>query len=281
METRCTVPPDLVPFVEGIEGFEIFLPRGSVHFGEPSTALTVLLAFDPPFDVGWAATPGSEMYPTLVAGLHTAPSFVRTHGRQFGVQLGLTPLGCRALFSRPCAELTRELVRPDDLGDIGLANVQSQLAEKRDWPGRFATLIAFLRRRSGDFRGRLGQGNGVAGDSVVAGWNALARCGGRRPIGEIAMEIGVSRKTMLNGFRAEFGLAPKEIAMVMQFRRAKELSAQGLPLNAVAGAAGYSDQAHMAREWLRHSGRPPAQAIGNPFPIIQDLDGGGGAQSMS
>ncbi|WP_244329706.1 hypothetical protein [Streptomyces platensis] len=43
-------------------------------------------------------------YDTLIGGLHTRPALIDHQGRQSGIQIGLHPLGARALLGLPAGE---------------------------------------------------------------------------------------------------------------------------------------------------------------------------------
>lgn len=269
----------LSDFVERIEAFDLTVPEAAIHFGVPSGVLTVLISIDEPFDIGWAGDDESSTFPVLVAGLHTTPSLVRTHGIQRGIQLALTPLGCRALFGMPCGELARELVTADMLGDNALVALHARIAETTTWDARLAILRGFLRERvaSGVARSSLGDGLGLAGSAAAEAWWLLHRSQGTARVAELASSVGVSRRTLLAGFRGEFGVGPKEEAQVLRFCHARDLVESGTTLTEAAAVAGYADQAHMSREWAKIAGLPPSLSVGNPFPILQDLPPGASA----
>ena len=108
--------PALQPYVARCVGYDYRLPTDAVHHGLPSTALTLIWAFDAPLDCGWLGAPDADRDWTLVAGLHSTPSLVRTHGVQVGLQLSLTPQGARALLGVPAAALASTLVSGDRVG---------------------------------------------------------------------------------------------------------------------------------------------------------------------
>ena len=66
--------------------------------------------------------------------------------------------------------------------------------------------------------------------------------------------------------------APKVAARVLRFGRSRQLieAGQHTSLAAVAAAAGYYDQAHMAREWREIAGCPPTTWIAEELPSVQD-----------
>jgi AraC-like DNA-binding protein len=103
---------------------------------------------------------------------------------------------------------------------------------------------------------------------------ALARLTRGAGVAEVADEVGYSRRHLGGLLRAEIGLTPKEYQRVARFERSRALvlaaSAAGrVSLADVAARAGYADQAHLAREWVRLAGCPPSTWIAEELPFVQ------------
>jgi transcriptional regulator GlxA family with amidase domain len=88
---------------------------------------------------------------------------------------------------------------------------------------------------------------------------------GRIGVTALPDEIGCSRKHLTVRFRREFGLAPKLFARVARFSRAVQLLRRGRVANwaQVAIDCGYSDQAHLTRDFCAFS-RQPAHGVSPP-----------------
>jgi AraC-like DNA-binding protein len=87
--------------------------------------------------------------------------------------------------------------------------------------------------------------------------------------------VGYCRRHLGTLLRAEVGISPKEYQRVARFERSRALliaaAASGRPsLADVAAGAGYADQAHLAREWVRLAGCPPSTWIAEELPFVQD-----------
>lgn len=255
------VPPELSLFVESVEGFDYRLDRDAVHHGLPSTTLTVIIQFDEALDCGWVGDAASDRFWVLAAGLHQRPALIRTHGRQCGIQLALTPFGARALHGRPAAELAGGLVHADDDLPAFPASLHERLGPLT-WPERFTVLERhlFARLAAADCE--------PACPEVREGWRLIIASGGRMPIERVADRVGWSRRHLLNQFRSEFGLTPKQVARLARFERAHRLAEGGTALVDAAYAAGYADQAHLNREWRRLAGRTPTATLAE-FPKVQ------------
>lgn len=246
------------------EGF----PAGT-HLGLPSRHLTVVLSLGAPTRT--MGPPGTDRTPSdfaaLVGGLHTRPVVIAHDGNLAGVQLDLTPEGARSLFGLPAAALGSVVLSLDDLIGTRAGELAERLAEAPTWPARFAVVDDVLSRGAG----RLPQ----PAPEVGYAWRRLADAEGTVRIGELAREVGWSRRHLSERFAAEYGLRPKEAARVMRFERSKRLLQEpGRPsLAALAAACGYYDQAHLAREWNELAGCPPSAWLADEdLPFVQDDD---------
>ena len=79
-------------------------------------------------------------------------------------------------------------------------------------------------------------------------------------VGDLAHDLGCSRRHLTARFREEFGLTPKTLARILRLEQAVGLvAAAGAPAWAeVSAAAGYADQAHLVRDWRSFTGRTPS-----------------------
>jgi AraC-like DNA-binding protein len=259
----------LAPHVGRCLGYRLAGFEPGTHGGLPSEYLTMVIGLGEATHVdelpdGSAGT----SFDALVGGLHTRPAVIRHDGSQHGIQLGLTPAGARALLGMPAAELRSSVV---ELGDIApeLATLSDQLTELDGWQRRFAVLDELLTRRLSRVAGR----RGPPPVSLRYAWDRITSSGGRLRIGELAAEIGWSRRHLTARFRAEFGLTPKEAARVARFQRSRLAleHPSRLGLADVAARCGYADQAHLAREWAELAGCPPSVwRVREDLPFVQD-----------
>jgi AraC-like DNA-binding protein len=261
------VPDLLRPYVAWLVAYDVDMGGPGVHRGLPSTSLTFVLPLDAPLDVSWAGDPGSRRASwSSLSGLHAAPAAIHHDGHQTGIQLALTVAGARALFGLPAAELAGELTDLDEAVPA-LADLPERLLALSDWEARIAlvwqSLGAALRRLD------------VRAPRAEVG-RALARLTGGAGVAEAADEVGYSRRHLGSLLRAEVGLSPKEYQRVARFERSRALliaAAFGrVSLADVAACAGYADQAHLTREWVRLAGCPPTTWMAEELPYVQDLD---------
>jgi AraC-like DNA-binding protein len=87
--------------------------------------------------------------------------------------------------------------------------------------------------------------------------HALARFDELNDVTEVVEDTGLSHRRFLTLFRQAVGLAPKRYCRVLRFQRALAGVVAGEPLGAIAIDAGYSDQAHLTREFRELAGLSP------------------------
>lgn len=75
-------------------------------------------------------------------------------------------------------------------------------------------------------------------------------------VGAVADALGWSERQLHRRSLAAFGYGPKVLQRVLRFDRAVRLARRGAGLASVAYAAGYADQAHLAREVKSLAGVP-------------------------
>lgn len=222
-------------------------PR-AVHQGVASPYLTLILCLDGAVELLANADPARPpgTFAAMVAGLHDAPARIAVGEPQTGVQLRLTWRGARALLGLPARELAGDTV--DLAGVLGrrVEPLRERLAEQPDWASRFALLDAALADLAAD-----GPGEHAVRPEIGYAWDRLEETGGNLRIGELADEVGWSRRHLGELFRAETGVSPKTAARLIRFERARaRLAGPGrAPLAMVAADAGYVDQAHLSRDF--------------------------------
>jgi AraC-like DNA-binding protein len=235
------------------------------HRGLPSPYLTLILTIDDPLIV--AAHPDHRQapgrYDALIGGLHLTPATIEHGGRQSGVQVAVSPLGCRALFGLPAGELANvDTDLASVVGEAVVAEVHERLRLAATWPERFAAVDAVL--------GRLVRDRAAEVHPDVAHvFRRLVAAGGTVPVGTLTDEVGWSARHLTDRFRTEVGLKPKEAARVTRFDRARRRLAPGVRLADIAADAGYFDQAHLAREFHALAGCSPSRWLTDEFDFVQ------------
>ena len=88
----------------------------------------------------------------------------------------------------------------------------------------------------------------------------LLQSGGEVAVSEVAAAIGLSPRQMRRRFRREVGLSPKQLARIQRLRSSavEAVFAQDEPWVTIAANRGYSDQAHLIREFRGLLGVTPS-----------------------
>ncbi|APU43558.1 MULTISPECIES: AraC family transcriptional regulator [unclassified Streptomyces] len=256
---RARPAPALRQYVDSYVGFDLRgLPTG-VHCGPPSRALTAVISLSDPLEVAAGVDGASPVtrFGSLAGGLMCRSVAIHHDGREEGVRISLTPLGARAVYGMPAAELAHRLVPLDELLGALAVELVDRLRSATTWPARFAALDELLLRAVG--RGPCGDRVRRVRPEVAEAWRRLVAARGCVQVGAVAAELGWSRRYLTERFRGEVGLSPKTFARVLRFEHAHELAAvrDPLPWSHVATASGYADQAHLVRDWREFTGRSP------------------------
>lgn len=270
---RWRPAPPLRPFVSWYCGYrEVGVSPGS-HRGLPSPYLTVIITLVDPLVIAAHPDPRTPpcRYDTLIGGLHRVPALITHVGRQSGVQVGLSPLGARALLGLPAGELASLDVDAGAVWGSFAQELRERMLAVGDWPQRFAALDALLLRRV-DADARLQP-------EIGQSWRRLLATAGGVDVSVLASDVGWSGRYLSRRFGVEIGLSPKAAARVVRFDRTRRLlhrqagAGRGLALATLAATCGYYDQAHLAREFGEFAGCSPSRWLAEEFRNVQDLAG--------
>jgi AraC-like DNA-binding protein len=266
----AAAPPRSAPGVTSMVGYRSVSSPGELHRGMPSSTLTFIVSLDDGVEAAETAEalPTARPNPVLLGGLHVAAAHVRQRPGQSGVQVAVHPLAARALFGVPSVEL--HAVGLDGVAVLGRSAIRlrDRVSEASRWDDAFGWIAGYLTQRySGDLGVR---------PEVVRAWQLLHRSGGRVPVGVVADQLGVTGRHLTTLFQREVGRSPKTVARLMRFERATAQISDSVrrrgtvDLAAVAAGTGYSDQAHLSREFAGFAGVPPGRWIAEEFRNIQD-----------
>ncbi len=266
-------PPRIAPGVMSMVGYRSLRNPSELHRGMPSSTLTFIVSLDDGVEAAETveALPAARPNPLLLGGLQVKAALVRQRRGQTGVQLAVHPLAARALFGVPSAELNAaEWDAAAVLGRNGI-RLHDRVSEARRWGDAFSGIAEYLF----DARWRRRDSAGVRPEVAYA-WHLLRLSGGRASVAALAERVGVTGRHLTTLFHREVGRSPKTVAMLMRFECATALIAEAVrtcatvDLAAVAANTGYSDQAHLTREFVRFAGVPPRRWIAEEFRNIQD-----------
>jgi len=268
--------PGLRGLVDSYIGFRQAGVEPARHRGLPSPSLTLIYTLDDPIVLAAHPDPAQPpgIYETVLGGLHTAPAIITHEGQQSGIQLGLSPLGARALLGVPASELAEIDVPAEEVLGRLSSELHDRLRTAPGWPERFAVLDEVLLGRVAQLGGPSDNGAAV-NPEVSYAWRRLVRSGGVVSVRDLAAETGWSDRHLRARFRGEIGLAPKAAARVIRFDRVKRVlhrraaAGEALCLADVAAACGYFDQGHLDREFALLAGCSPTRWLAEEFRNIQ------------
>ena len=267
----AVAPPQIAPGVVSMVGYRAVDSSGALHRGLPSSTLTFIVSLDDGVEAAETpeALPAARPNPLLLGGLQVQAAQIRQRRGQTGVQVAVHPLAARALFGVPSAEVnTLQLDATAVLGRSGI-RLRERVSEARQWGDAFDWVAEYL---SDAWQRRDGVG---VRPEVAQAWQLLARSGGQASVGAVGDRVGVTGRHLTTLFHREVGRSPKTVAMLMRFERAtaqisNSVQSRGaVDLAAVAASTGYSDQAHLTREFARFAGAPPKRWITEEFRNIQ------------
>lgn len=243
-------PLSLRPMVGTYVGYHSTGRSPGVHRALPSTRLLVTLAFEQPLRLSWAeGTDAPVEHAMVAAGMRLRAVLVHHGGGHHGLQFSLSPSGCRTLFGVPAAVLAHQYV---ELGE--LMNLDQAALTDATWSERFGMIDRVLLRGAAAVRPAP-----VWTPELDRVWLLLRRTGGTVRVRDCATEVGWSRRRLLDRFKGEFGITPKEAARVCRFEASRKRLREGESLAGTAFRCGYADQSHLSREWRALAGCSPAR----------------------
>lgn len=218
-------------------GREHVLPTGSMHI--------VLRLDDEPVRLWAEGGHALELGTAVIGGIRSSYYVkevrpVRTIGAQ------LHAAACLPLLGVPAHELAERHTRLDDVWGGAVASLRARLWEAQSPHEALACFEAALEARLPRVRGV---------HPAIA--HALRRFDEHGEVALVVADTGLSHRRFLTLFRDAVGLAPKRYCRVLRFQRAIAGVVAGEPLGAVAIDAGYSDQAHLTREFRELAGVSP------------------------
>jgi len=222
--------------------------------------VTIILSLGPLLRVGGPEHP-SDRYGSFVAALNDTYAITEHDGRLSGIEVDLSPLGAHMLFGVAMHELSSKLVLPlEDVLGAEACELVERLAGAPDWAARFSILDRFI-------LGRIDAARRPSPD-VEWAWGRLRATGGLVPVGELARELGCSRRHLIERFRQQIGPAPKTAARLVRFQRTVRLLERHDDgrFAEIAQRCGYYDQAHMNREFRELAGTAPGEFVARLLP---------------
>jgi AraC-like DNA-binding protein len=222
----------------------------------PSDEVALIISLGPRYELIDPVSGGSVgTRRTFIAGLDDTYALVDSGGTGVAVQIDFTPIGAQRVLQIPMHLISYRTTELSDLLGSQADRLVERLFEAPDWRSRFAILDEYLLskiRHSPD-----------VSREINWAWGQLKASHGALPMSRITDNLGWSRKRLVRAFRDQIGVPPKTLSRVLRFRHALvELGSRNMVSTAlVAAECGYSDQAHMIREFRALSGSTPVELI--------------------
>lgn len=170
------------------------------------------------------------------------------------IDVKLTALGAYRILAAPLCEVGGVVGPLDDVVGREAADLAERVADASDWDARFGAVDDFLAARLQ---------RGPAPSRAVA-WavDRLEATGGSTPIGDLAEELGWSRRHFVAMFRQQVGLPPKSVARLLRFEHVlRRIDAAPARWADIAQDCGYFDQSHLNRDFRDLLGTTPTEYV--------------------
>ncbi|MGE0601659.1 MAG: helix-turn-helix domain-containing protein [Dehalococcoidia bacterium] len=243
----------LAPYVRRMSGWwerTTFTRRREV----PYMGAVLIINIGNRLNVSEPGTPEQlHSYHAFFAGLSTSYVVTESSGLGGGIQVDFTPLGAYLFTGIPAHEMTDRVVEYGDFAGSEGRILVDRLECAPDWETKFALVEEAILARLA-MAPRMSEGVAWASARLEAEHGLV-------PISELRERLGWSPRQLIDGFRREVGLPPKQVARIIRFDRAvKMLTPEAPPCFAdIAAECGYYDQAHFAREFREFAGCTPTQ----------------------
>lgn len=245
----------------------------ALHRGLPSPSLTLVFSLDDPIVTGTSPDhvrgPHAFRHLVILAGLQTAPAYIRRPETQSGIQVSIRPLAARALLGVPAGELRRLATEGSDVLGPSADRLRERLAELDTWAERAAVLARYLRERYA--RARMRQPR----PEVVEAWRWIARHRGTGTMTDLARHVLLSPRQLRTLFHQEVGLGPKAVSRLMRFEHARQRIVAAVRvgehpnLAEVAHTCGYSDHPHLVADFRQFVGASPTRWLAEERRFLQ------------
>ncbi|MFI0453435.1 helix-turn-helix domain-containing protein [Actinomadura sp. 6N118] len=190
-------------------------------------------------------------FASFAAGLSVKARVCEHSGSLYGVEVRLAPWAAFTLLGVDMYELADSYIEAGLLLGDRANRLIDGLVALPGWEQRFDLLDDVL-------AGWIGHGHAWS-PRVAWALNELRRRSGTVSIRELAEGVGWRRRQLEYRFREQIGLSPKQTARLFRFRHAAQLLTSGHTPLQTALMCGFSDQAHLTREFSSIAGLTPAR----------------------
>jgi AraC-like DNA-binding protein len=197
----------------------------------------------------------------MVSGAYSRYFVIDTRAHVSLLGIHFKPGGAWPILGTPPGELADTHVDLSALWGAMARELREQLGAATTTQERFRFLeAALVARLSHPCR---------CNSVVPAAMRSLMR--GDISVGQVATDLGLSRRRLIELFTAEVGMTPKLFGRVQRFQRTLALARSStLSWAEVAPQAGYCDQSHLIRDFVTFSGLAPTTLVANLGPQLKE-----------
>ena len=239
--------PTLAPLVESLwtydgqlaHGFERMLPSGRMQ-------LLVNLHEDAFREYRLDGRLAHTTRGVAIQGAHTAPRVVDTASQRSICGVSFALASASPFLGVPASELTGKLIDLYEIWGRDGTLLRERLLQAPTPAARLDVLEAALLARARSSTPR---------DEAVA--VACSLLMGGASVRAVGVRLGLSPRRLIERFQVHVGIKPKLFARIARFQRVLESAGGELTWATLAGEHGFSDQAHLVREFRAFSGATP------------------------
>jgi AraC-like DNA-binding protein len=224
----------------------------------PSTFAFLLVQYRAPLCADWRFrddSRGHSLRRNIAVKLQTGIVTIRPTGAIGTVIVRLKPEAADCVTKVPLSRFVDQKV---ELSEIFCKCAVSRMAEEikhaADGTARAAIVESFLLQNFSPLRPR----------SLLAEAASSLRRDPSIPINELASRLDVSVRHLSRGFKAAFGTGPKQFARLVRVEKAVAARRDGVGWTEIAHACGFSDQAHLIRDFRAIIGAAPEEIFRTP-----------------
>ena len=225
----------------------------------PDGCIELIFHFDTPFAAGTDSCRVRQASSFLV-GMMTRPLDLEPPPTIDTMGVRFRPGGAYPFVGLPLASVTDRTVELGDLwGSSPALALFERLAAARDDAARVAIATGALSDRL--------KSSGGPDRALVCAVGRLVRSAGRVTVAAITHETGMSQRHLQRRFAEEVGVGPKLLARILRFQHTLRFrGSMRAPMCAidwahVAVRCGYTDQAHLIRDYGQFAGTTPRSLL--------------------
>jgi AraC-like DNA-binding protein len=202
----------------------------------------------------FSAPASGETWEATLLGATTRASIVIQDEPRVQIQARLAPGAGSSVFGMDFRDFRDAAVPLADVWGRPRANMLLEALSSADsWPNRRSAIEVVFAHAGGAIA--------PAAELVRRARAAIRRGRGRLRIDAVCETLGTHPRQLERAFAHHLGISPKLLSRIVRFRCAREALRDGEPAAQVALATGYSDQAHMTREFRAFAGVPPSLLV--------------------